>query len=319
MRKKSRISKITSFALTAIMLAGVLSLSVFAADPVVFDFSKYDFSDDILKEMGGQGYMEIVHDAGKIVLMAECTDGYDPDDDPDGTGTKGDLYGTIIDFDTYNVDADIYQWLKISLKNASAAPHFEFHFGSPSKSFHVETSVNLDIDPNSDYKAYVYNVTEAAKKYYPKRPADVDFPDIYPDHWHGLINGFRLDFMHYEESGGRAKTDDQVYIEYIAFFDSKEAADAFTFTPARTAPEQPAETLAPEAPAPAPENAGDNDLGNAAPEAPEATEAPAGSDDSDKDSGVSTAMIVVIIVAAVAVIAIIVVIVTKSGKNKGKK
>ena len=234
--KKSGISSILSFIIIAIMLSSLLSFSVSAANPIVFDFSKYNNVEDILSgSTGGNGEFAILKDGDKWVLFAECVDGYAAEDDPDGKNTKGDLYATILDFGSYEVDADVYQWMKIGVKNQSAAPCFEFHFDAPSKGYNVETSVNLDINPNSDYTAYVYNVTEQCKKYYPKRAADVGDPNVYPDHWHGVLNGFRLDFMYYEESGGHAKTGDKIYVEYIAFFDSEQAANDYVFTPARTA------------------------------------------------------------------------------------
>jgi len=321
-----KISKIISFAVIAAMLCGALSFGAAAAGPIVIDFSKYDYADDILgSSTGGQGEFEIKHDGDRVVLFAICVDGYDPDDDPDGTGTQGDLYATINDFGDLQVDASAYKWMKMSVKNESAAPHFEFHFDSPSRGYHVETSVTLDINPNSDYTAYVFNIPEMSKKYYPKRPADVDDPDNWPDHWQGVLNGFRLDFMYYEESGGHAKTDDKIYIEYIAFFDSEQAANDFAFTPARTAAsinaakEAAAAAAEPEAEAPpaetnaaeTPPDAGDN-VDDAAESAPDPTTAAS----SSSSEGGNTAMIIIIIVAAVAVVAIIVIVVLK---GKGKK
>ena len=302
MSKKA--SKILSFAVIAVMLCGALSVGAAAANPIVIDFSEYDQVTDILSSAkGGDGEFDVVKDGGKFVLFAECVDGYDPGDDPDGAGTKGDLYSEVVGFADLNVDADSYQWMKISLKNESAAPGFEIHFSSPTKDYNVETSVTFDITPNSGYTSYVYNVTDACKKYYPKRPADVGDPNVYPDHWRGHINKLRLDFMYYEESGGRAKTGDKIYIEYIAFFDSEQAAKDFTFAPARSEEPPPAPAEA----EPPPAAAEENDAGAAAP-----TDAPS----SESESGGSTVAIIIIAVAAVAVIAVVVIIVMK---GKGKK
>jgi len=327
MFKSKKIGKIISFAIIAAMLCGALSFGVAAAGPIVIDFSKYDYVEDILgSSSGGQGEFEIKHDGDRVVLFAECIDGYDPADDEDGTSTKGDLYATINDFGDLQIDASAYKWMKMSVKNESAAPGFEFHFDSPSRGYHVETSVTLDINPNSDYTAYVFNIPEMSKKYYPKRPEDVDDPDNWPDHWQGVLNGFRLDFMYYEESGGHAKTDDKIYIEYIAFFDSEQAANDFAFTPARTVAsvnaekEAAAPEAAPEPEAPPAENnaaetppdAGDN-VDDAEESAAEPTTTAASSSESD---GGNTTMIIIIIVAAVAVVAIIVIVVMR---GKGKK
>ena len=317
-------TKLLSLAIIAVMLCGALSFGVSAANPIIIDFSKYDYVEDILgSATGGQGEFEIKADGARIILFAECIDGYDPADDPDGTGTKGDLYATINDFEDLQVDASVYQWLKMSVKNESAAPHFEFHFSAPSRGYHVETSVTLDINPNSDYTSYIFNVPEMSKKYYPKRAADVDDPDNWPDHWQGVLNGFRLDFMYYEESGGRAKTDDKIYIEYIGFFDSEQAAKDFVFAPAKTAVPAAEEAPPPAAETPAAgadDNAGDNDN----PDAPDAANEEPGdannnnnnNNTQDDSDGANTTMIIIIAVAAVAVIAIVVIVIMK---GKGKK
>ncbi|MCL2158526.1 MAG: hypothetical protein FWH48_03875 [Oscillospiraceae bacterium] len=336
-----KLSKIVAFLFVAAMLSGIFNIVAMAADPIVIDFSKYDYADDILDGAGGQGEYDMVNDGERRVLYAECVDGYVPEDDPEGTGTIGDLYGSIFDFESFDMDGDVYQWMKIGVKNDSAAPFFEFHFSSPTKDYNVETSVNLEINPNSDYTSYVYNVTEQCERYYPKRPADVGDPNVYPDHWHGLINKLRIDFMYYEESGGHARTDDKLYIEYIAFFDSKEAADAYVFTPARTvaqyeeakaaADAQKAAEAAEKAEADAAkaaeaaaaaENAADDaandanenegvDVGDG-----EATEAASSAADSE-DSG-NNMMIIIIIVAAAVVVVVVIIVVVVVGKGKKK-
>jgi len=306
MGKKSKISKALSFAIIAVILCGIFSFNVFAADPVIFDFSKYDNVTDILSAAtGGDGQFAIANDGSAVVLFAECLDGYDPNDDPDGKSLKGDLYASINDFASYGVDADVYQWMRMSVKNEGAATGFEVHFSSPTKDLNVETSITFDINPNSGYTAYIYNVTDACKKYYPKRAADVENPDVYPDHWHGLIDKFRLDFMYYGESGGHARTGDKLYIEYIAFFDSEQAAKDFVFTPAKGE----SQIKPTEEPAPADNgnDAGDSDNSSA---------------DKDKDSdsdGNNMTLIIIIAAAAVVVIAVIVFVVIKSGKGKGKE
>lgn len=294
MRRKTAAKRVLSFAIIAVMLLGALNFAVSAAAaPIVIDFSKYDSVTDILDSAsGGDGQFEIKADGTRFVLFAECGDGYNAADDPDGTGTKGDLYSTIKGFADLGVNADTYKWMKMSVKNESAAPGFEVHFSAPTKGLSVETSITFDIKPNSGYTSYIYDVTEACKKYYPKRPADVENPDVYPDHWKGLIDVFRLDFMYYDESGGHAKTGDKIYIEYIAFFDSEQAAKDFVFVP--TKGESPTE-------APAADDEGNADSKD------------------DSESGDNNMMLIIIIcAAAVVVIVIVVVVVVTSGKKKKK-
>jgi len=312
--------------LFAMALIAVMSINVIAADPIVIDFSKNDF---IMGNIGGQGEMNVVNDGDRRVLFAECTDGYDPADDPEGTSTKGDLYASVEDFASYGVDGTKHKYMKASIKNGSAAPYLEIHFAAPTQGFHVSTSVSFEIKPNSDYTTYVWNVEEWSEKYYPKRPLD----DPWPNHWaQGAISGLRIDFMYYEESGGHAKTGDKMWIEYIAFFETKEAADAWTFTPARTvqsileakaaadaekeaAAAAKAEEAAANAPAAADDNAGDaaNDAGEAAEGDEAATNAPASANNSDDDNNMI--MWILIAIGAIVIIIIIVVIVTKPKKK----
>ncbi|MCL2814079.1 MAG: hypothetical protein FWD23_05715 [Oscillospiraceae bacterium] len=323
---KKSVSKAISFAVIALMLCGMFSFGVSAANPVVIDFSKYDWADDVFDSAsGGDGEFEAKADGDKWVIFAECVSGYEPDDDPEGTGTKGDLYTSITGFGDLGVDADVYQWIALGIKNPSDAPGFEIHFSSPTKGYHVESSITFDINPKSDYTKYVYNMTDQCKKYYPKRPADVGDPDVYPDHWHGAIDQFRLDFMYYEESGGHAKTGDTIYLEYIAFFDSEQAANDFVFAPARTAASiqaakdeaaaaKAAETT--EAPAPPPETkAPEAETEAPAPAEGETTAAASSSDGEDSNN----MMLIIIIAAAAAVVVIIIVVVIVSGKGKGKE
>ena len=286
-----RTKKIISFTVFAVMLLGLFNLGVLAADPIVIDFSKYDNIDDIATAKAGDGDYRLVEDGTRFVLLCECIDGYVAADDPEGTGSKGDPNIQLVGFADLGVNADTYKWMKMSVKNESAAPGFEVHFSSPSKGLSVETSITFDIKPNSGYTSYVYNVTDACKKYYPKRPADVENPDVYPDHWKGPIDIFRLDFMYYEESGGHAKTGDKLYVEYIAFFDSEQAAKDFVFVPAKG--ESPTEAAA-----------ADDD---------------SGSEKSDDKDGEGNNMLIIIIICAAAVVVIVVVVVIVTGSKKKKE
>jgi len=285
MGKKTATKKILSFAVVAVMLFGVLgSVVSAAASPIVVDFSKYENIDDIATAKAPDGDYKLVQDGPRYVIMAECIAGYVAAEDTDGKSTKGDPNIQLLNFKDLGLNADTYKWMRMSVKNESAAPGFEVHFSSPTKGLSVATSITFDIKPNSDYTTYIYNVSEWCEKYYPKRAADVDDPNVYTDHWNGLIDVFRLDFMYYEESGGHAKTGDKLYIEYIAFFDSEQAAKDFVFVPARG-------------------------------ESP--TEAPAAEGgDSEKAEGESNNMLLIIIIAAAAVVVIVVVVVILTKKKK---
>ncbi|MCL2158059.1 MAG: hypothetical protein FWH48_01480 [Oscillospiraceae bacterium] len=290
MGKKSIAAKALAFAIMAVMLCGIFNFAALAADPIVIDFSKYENIDDIATAKAGDGEYSLVADGTRFVLMAECVIGYDAADDPDGTSTAGDPNIQLLGFADLGVDATTYKYMRMSIKNESAAPGFEVHYSSPTKGLSVETSITFDITPNSDYKSYIYNVSDAGKKYYPKRPENVEDPDVYPENWNGLIDIFRLDFMYYEESGGHAKQGDKLYVEYIAFFETEQEAKDFVFTPVRG--ESPTEAAAADA-----EEGGDSNTGS-----------------SEGEEGNN--MVMWIIIGAAAVVVIVVVVIILTGKKK---
>ena len=320
--------KILAGIVLAVLLATSLVQAV-AANPIVVDFSEHDFW---MTGIAG-GVMDFVNDGDRRVLFVEVVDGFNPETDPPDS-TAGDPHGTLDGFDALDLDGSQFQYMRMTVKNESAAPYFEIHFASPSSGFAVATSVSLPIEPNSDYTTYVWNVPYWSEFYYPKRPEDVEDPYNWPDHWQGHIHALRLDFMYYNEPGGQARTGDRMFIEYIAFFETYEAARAWEFTPARTpasieearlAAEAEREAAAAEAAAAAesapPADADDDadaDAGEPADadtdedaETPETTTAapPAVADDD------GNTVIIIIVIAAVVVVAIIVIVVVSKKKK----
>jgi hypothetical protein len=275
--------------------------------------------------------MDYRNDGDRRVLFVEVTDGFDPEVDDPGS-TKGDPHGGVANFADYDLDGDRYKWMRMTLKNESAAPYFEIHFASPTSGYAVATSANFGIEPNSDYTTYIWNIEEWYERYYPKR--DADHPqggtsDPFFNHWSGHINNLRLDFMYYNEPGGQARTGDKIYIQYIAFFETEEAANAWTYTPARTpasieearaaaqaerdaaqAEAEAAQTEAANAEAEEPAQDSEPDAENQPANAPD-TNNTGGSSDSE-EGGFPVVIVIIIIVAVVAIIAIVVVM----GKKK---
>ncbi|MCL2099904.1 MAG: hypothetical protein FWH24_05675 [Oscillospiraceae bacterium] len=330
-------AKKISFVICAAVICAMMFTITAAASTVVVDFSKNDFV------MGGISNAEsdYINDDGKRVLFVHVTDGFDPDEDDPGS-IKGDPNGGIEDFESYGVDGDVHKYMAASIKNESGAPFFEIHFASPSSRYAVATSVNFGIEPNSGYTKYVWNIEEWYERYYPKR--DADHPqggtsDPFFNHWSGIIDQLRLDFMYYTEPGGQARTDDKIYLEYIAFFETEAAANDFPFTPARPPDSIEADRIAREeaaaeaaANAPEPEAAVDEtpaetpagDDGEA-----EDAEEDAGTDgensedtgsgsqessSGDDDEGGLNPVIIVVIIAAVVVIGVIIAVLAKKKK-----
>ena len=221
--------KILASMMLAVLLAASLAQAV-AANPIVVDFSEHDFWMDGIS--GGD--MEFITDGDRRVLFVEVVDGFDPEIHEPDSGA-GDPHGSLVDFADLELDGSRFQYMRMTLKNESAGPFFEIHFSAPTRGYHVETSVSFPIEPNSDYTTYVWNVPYWSERFYPKRPEDVDDPYNWPNHWvEGHISALRLDFMYYSEPGGQARTGDRMFIQYIAFFETYEAARAWEFTPART-------------------------------------------------------------------------------------
>ena len=302
-----------------------------AARPIVIDFSRDDW---VMNDPNADAIIDIVNIDGRRVIRVEIVQGADLDD-PENSG--GDGNATVADFADYELDADVYQWIRVSYRNLSDAPYFEFHFASPTSGFAVATSFNIDIQPQSAWSYTVAHVPTELERFFPKRPEDVPDPYNFVNHWAGMISNLRLDFMYYEEPGGRARLGDVMYVEYIAFFDSEEAARAFEFTPARTveaieqaeaereaereAARQAAEEerlareqAAAEAAAQQQEAEGGDDDDTAATDddvAPTTTAPPAANDD---DGGLPVGAIIGIIAGVVVVVCIIIVVATKKKK-----
>jgi hypothetical protein len=294
--------------IASIMCAALLAANaapVAASASAVIDFSANDF---VMRGIGGGGEMDYIDDGGRRVIRIEVVDGFDPEADEPGS-TKGDPHGEIDDFESLELDGDRYKYMAASIKNESAAPYFEIHFSSPSSGYAVATSVNFGIDPNSDYTKYIWNVEEWYERYYPKR--DADHPqggtsEPFFNHWSGHINNLRLDYMYYTEPGGQARTGDKIYIEYIAFFETREAAEAWEFTPARTPASIEEARLAAQA-----------ERDAAAAEAA-AQETEAGNNDapaSDNEDG-GGPLVIIIIIGVVVVAAIVIIAVITSKKKK---
>ena len=326
-----RFKKITAGIICAAMLFSLLAVSA-AAAPIIVDFSANDFV------MGGIGNAEhdYINDGDRRVLFVEVTDGFDPEVDDEGS-TKGDPNGSIDDFAAYDLDGDRYKYMVASIKNESGAPFFEIHFSSPSSGYAVATSVNFGIEPNSDYTKYIWSVEEWYERYYPKRSADHPqggTDDPFFNHWSGHINQLRLDFMYYTEPGGQARTGDKIYVEYIAFVETLEEAEAFTFRPARTpasieeareaaqaerdaAAEAAQQEEQEEAAAQEPEADGASD-DEAAPAPEAADDNPAANNNNDSassdESGGNTVIIIVIV--AVVIVAVVIIAVITSKKKK---
>lgn len=292
--------KVFSLCAALLLAVSLMNVPVFAAaDPIVMDFST---DPDAFQGISADGNWSYVNDGDKRVLFEECINGADPND---ATSATGDVYGSVL-FDP-TIDAATYKWLKIGLKNESPYTTFEFHYGGDMHGIAAEACTHFPISANdTDYKTYVINIPESTIATYPVHPA-IDFTNV-SVFWEGKINEFRMDFAYDVEPGGRVAEGTKMYVEYIAFFDSKEAADAWTYTPAGGPVEETtaaATTEAPAATAAVTETPAATNDGSAAATDGSAAATTAAAEDGSSSStgiiigGVAAAVVVIIIIAAV--------------------
>lgn len=139
---------------------------------------------------------------------------------------KGDVYAHV-SLDT-PFDGDKYQWIKIRIRNRSDAEVFEFHFASTATddSVTAATCTHFPISAkDSEYKEYIFNIQE-----YNMASQNVN-EDVKLEKsvWSGDISIVRFDFMWVAEPSGQVPTGSEMDVQYIGFFDSKEAAEAHEF------------------------------------------------------------------------------------------
>lgn len=298
--------KISIFIISAILFSMLAVVGVSAAsDPgMVIDFSDQPSFDGVSSQMD----YNFVNDGDARVAVIEALE------------EKTDLYASFYpeDYtDSETINADTYQWVKFCIKNVSVCPIFEMHFAGTSTNGNViaEACTHYKItSEDTEYKTYVYNIKDANKATFPVHP-NANFSGFEDTSvWTGDVKTVRLDFGYIQESGGEAPEGINMYIKYIAFFDSEEAANAWEYKPMKTAADyQPKETEAP-----------------TTTEAPDTTESPTtteaevtqdnetttGNSNDTADEGNNMAMWIVIAAAAVILIVVVIVIASSKGKKK---
>ncbi|MBE6689342.1 MAG: S-layer homology domain-containing protein [Ruminococcaceae bacterium] len=191
------------------LLAVILCTAVFAAQPGYLfapsDLNRVEYSNlsnDCILQYGDR-YLKIVTVEGPA------------------EGTNGDPFIVV---DTA-LDAK-YEWIKLRIKNMSDAKMFEMHFASDATggSIAAEACTHFPISArDTEYKEYIFNVKEynlASQNV----NADVKLSE---SAWSGNISKVRFDSMWIGEPSGQMPKGSEMEIDYIAFFDSKEAAEAY--------------------------------------------------------------------------------------------
>ncbi len=221
-------------------------------------------------------------------------------------GGNGD---PIMMFHLDQLDADQYCWMKIKLRNYSEVTRFQLHFGNTGVTAASNTLFDISAQ-DTEFKTYVINLKQANEATFPISSAYSDIGDPEASLWTGEISYFRLDFLFVDFPGGQVPTGSEMDIEYVAFFDSEEAAEAFTNekpatpTPDMTSTATPLVTKEPEATA-AQKTTVPSVTATAGPKKTE-----------EEDASVPTALIIAIAAAAVLVIGGIIVFAVKKNRKK---
>lgn len=241
--------KIISVCIVAIMI-----MSLFTFAPIVSNAAEpaklIDFYEEYLyneHSAGGENEVLVKWENNAMHITARTAD-----------SERGDPYFTVSGSGGFSADDNPYMVIK--LKNLSVCPTFEMHFGTSIHTIAGDTVVHFDISTeDSEYKTYVVNVPEANLGIVnelngPDGIAINDNPnasvlsyEVTESTWEGDVTDLRLDAMYLNGSGGHVPDGSEMYIEYIAFFGTKEDAEAFSKTgPDRSAYEAPATQAPPE-------------------------------------------------------------------------
>ncbi|MBE6689344.1 MAG: S-layer homology domain-containing protein [Ruminococcaceae bacterium] len=176
------------------------------------------------------GYVFMPHDGFQYMEMVVSGDS-------DFTYTKG--YGTLTvikDIDDKNngdpfvwLNTELnseYEWIKFRIRNRSEATQFEFHFASPATDNAVaaQSCTHFPITSNdADFKEYVYNIKEANIA-----SQSVNGVSLEESVWSGIISQLRFDGMWKAEPSGQMPKGSSMDFDYVAFFKTKQEADAYT-------------------------------------------------------------------------------------------
>ena len=142
-------------------------------------------------------------------------------------GTDPRFYAPINDLFT-PISADEYTWMKVRLSNLSPSEDFEFFYMLNGNGVSASTCCHFPIKPNTEEMiTYICHIPSA--NIYAQQIALGNEAYKISSYQKGTLTGLRIDGFD-NNTPGRDKTKtmpasgDEMYIEYIAFYQSKEAA-----------------------------------------------------------------------------------------------
>ncbi|MGN1346852.1 MAG: hypothetical protein ACI4V1_08695 [Eubacteriales bacterium] len=234
--------KALTMLLAALMTASTMAIAASAADPTIL----WDFNSDeeIASIMSGANSVSYF---GDTIDDVECFEFIASGNDP---------YVTV---NTPADSVDDVLWAKARVKNPSYATAIELFGATNGRGLTGSECTHIDIVPESDqwYTYLIYIPDENVRTVNAYKDPQYAITEPY---WEGTVESIRLDPMWREgddgsDAGGNMAGGENIYIDYIAFFPTKEDALAFRSELDNYAfPEQAGDTAA-EAEAPAEEPA----------------------------------------------------------------
>lgn len=203
-----------NFLFASLLIASVLATAVSAADPTIL----WDFTADeaISESMSNATQVEY---SGTTVDGVECYNFVATDADPH----------VNINIGTDSVDDVV--WCKVRAKNACGAGAIELFGATNGRSLAGSECTHVDLSSDTDnwYTYLIYIPTENVRTVNAYKQEKYHITDPY---WEGTVEYIRLDPMWKEgddgnDAGGSMTADENIYIDYVAFFSNQE--DAFAF------------------------------------------------------------------------------------------
>jgi hypothetical protein len=210
--------KIIGLSLILCMLVATLTMSAFAA-PTPTLLWEFGTGTGIEDNMGANSAANGVTYAAENFYHIFTATAADPNVSIDLTAT----------------DVSQIQWVKARVLNKSSATAIELYGACDGKSLSGPECTHIDILPSSDvWQTVIVNIpaSNIATANAIKAPA-VPLTETF---WTGSVDWIRLDPMWklgddgLDTTGGNMKADEQIYIDYIAFFSTEADAKAYVGT-----------------------------------------------------------------------------------------
>ncbi|MHB1153988.1 MAG: hypothetical protein ACYCWE_20820 [Eubacteriales bacterium] len=222
--------KIIGLSVILCMLVAVLAMSAYAAPTLLWEFGTDTGIED---NMGANSLGSVTYAAEDFYHIF--------------TATGGDPYVSV---DLSADDVSQVAWVKARVLNKSSATAIELFGATDGRGLSGPECTHIDILPNSaEWQTVIVNVpaSNVATANAFKNPAE----PLTETYWTGTVEWIRLDPMWHIgddglDAGGSMLNDEQIYIDYIAFFATEADAIAYVGAAEQAVVEVPAETEAAE-------------------------------------------------------------------------